>query len=322
VRILVAGGAGFIGSRLVRDLAERPIGAAASAAVTVLDLAPDTPALDGVAGVEVVTGDICDAGLVAAVVPGHDAIVNLAAETHVDRSITGPARFLRTNVVGAQTLLDAAVSAGVPTLVQVSTDEVYGPVPAGAAREDAPLAPSSPYSASKAAADLLALAYRRTYGIDVRITRGANTYGPWQQPDKVVPVFVTSLLDGRPAPVYGDGGHVREWVHVDDHAAAIRLVLERGSPGEVYNVGSGERLANRDLAATLIAACGAPPDRVEHVADRPGHDRRYAVDTAKIRALGFAPAVPLAPGLAATARWYAEHRAWWEERKRVLPPHR
>jgi len=323
VRVLITGGAGFIGARLVRELVERPVGA--ETRVTVLDLDPDAGGLAALAGhgrVDVVVGDIRDAGLVADVVRHHDAIVNLAAETHVDRSISGPAPFLRTNVIGTQTLLDAAVAAGVAPFVQVSTDEVYGPVPAGAAAEDAPLAPSSPYSASKAAADLLALAYRRTYGIDVRITRGVNTYGPWQQPDKVVPVFLSRLLDGRPVPLYGDGEHVREWLHVDDHAAAIRLVLERGAAGEVYNVGSGERITNRELAAALIDACGASPDSVEPVADRPGHDRRYAVDPAKIGAIGFTAGVPLAAGLRDTARWYAEHRSWWKSRLRALPPHR
>jgi dTDP-glucose 4,6-dehydratase len=320
VRVLVTGGAGFVGARLVRALLEP---GSPATAVTVLDLADDVSGLLDAAvrpEVEIVAGDIRDADLVGRLAGRHDAIVNLAAETHVDRSITGPDPFTRTNVLGAQTLLDAAVRAAVGVVVQVSTDEVYGPLPVGEATEDARLDPSSPYSASKAAADLLALAYRRTYGLDVRITRGCNTYGPWQQPDKLVPLFVTNLLDGRGVPLYGDGRHVREWIHVDDHSRAIRLVLERGSPGGIYNVGTGDRISNRELTGRLLAACGAGWERVEHVADRPGHDLRYAVDSRKIRALGWAPAVPLSDGVPAVVAWYAEHRGWWERRRRALPP--
>ena len=318
MRVLVTGGAGFIGSHYVRTLLSGGYPAWADAAVTVLDgltYAGMRANLDPIAGHPLLTfveGDIADDSLLAELLPGHDVVVNFAAETHVDRSIDAPRPFVHSNLVGLQALLHACVATEVRTVLQVSTDEVYGPVATGSYTEDAPLAPTSPYAASKAGGDLLALAYRRTYGLDVRVTRGVNTYGPHQFPEKLVPLFVTRLLDGQPVPLYGDGLQVRDWLHVDDHCRAVQLVLERGEPGGVYNVGAGCELTNRELTGRLLAACGAGEHLVRQVADRPGHDRRYSLDWSKIAGLGYAPAVGLDEGLAATVAWYAEHREWWK----------
>ncbi|MFF8383106.1 dTDP-glucose 4,6-dehydratase [Streptomyces kanasensis] len=315
-RILVTGGAGFIGSHYVRTLLADP---AAPVEVTVLDAltyAGDPAHLDPVRGdrrFAFVHGDVCDAELVGKVLSEHDEVVHFAAESHVDRSIAGAAPFVRTNVLGTQTLLDAALHGGVRTFVQVSTDEVYGSVDTGAWTEDAPLQPNSPYAASKAAADLMALAYHRTHGLDVRVTRCSNNYGPRQHPEKAVPLFTTRLLTGGRVPLYGDGSHVRDWLYVGDHVAGVELVRRGGRPGEVYHVGGGTELTNRQLLDFLLAACGADWSRVDHVADRKGHDRRYALDDAKIRAeLGYRPRTDLATGLAATVAWYRDNRPWWE----------
>ncbi|GAA3662811.1 dTDP-glucose 4,6-dehydratase [Nonomuraea antimicrobica] len=304
-RILVTGGAGFIGSHFVRSLHD--------AYVTVLDkltYAGNRANLDGVRH-EFVHGDICDAGLLASVVPGHDLVVNFAAETHVDRSIEGAAEFMRTNALGTQTLLQACLDAGVPKVVQVSTDEVYGSIDIGSWDENAPVRPRSPYAASKASGDLIARAYAVTYGLNVSITRCGNNYGPRQYPEKIIPLFVTNLLRGRKVPLYGDGGNVRDWIHVDDHCAGIRLVAERGAPGEVYHVAGTAELTNKQLTSLLLEACGRDWDMVEHVADRKGHDRRYSLDDAKLRGLGYRPEIPFEQGLKDTVRWYAEHRDWW-----------
>jgi dTDP-glucose 4,6-dehydratase len=311
MRLLVTGGAGFIGSAFVR----RALDADPDVKVTVLDrltYAANLGNLHPVAGrFDFVRGDICDPALVAALLPGHDAVVNFAAETHVDRSIAGAAEFARTNVVGTQTLLEAAVTAGVERFVQISTDEVYGDIPEGSWTEAEPVAPNSPYSATKAAADLLVLAYGRTHGLHVNITRCSNNYGPYQFPEKVIPYFLTRLMRGRKVPLYGDGLNVRDWLHVDDHCRGIRIVLERGEPGEIYNIGAGTELTNRDLTARLLHACSATWDAVEYVADRKGHDRRYSVDCSKLAALGYRPQVPFDEGLTATIRWYRENRWWW-----------
>jgi dTDP-glucose 4,6-dehydratase len=325
VHILVTGGAGFIGSAYVRRLLGGAEPTVDVDAVTVLDLftyAGTEGALAPVRGdarLRIVRGDIRDATLVDATVAGHDAVVHLAAESHVDRSITGAAAFVSTNVLGTQHLLDAARRHGVRRFVHVSTDEVYGSVDTGSWTETAPLAPNSPYSASKASADLLVLAQHRTHGLDVVITRGANTYGPWQYPEKIVPLFVTNLLDGHDVPLYGDGGNVRDWLHVDDHCHGITLALTRGHPGGVYHLGGGAELTNRELTGRLLAACGAGWDRVRPVADRKGHDRRYALDTTTTRReLGWSPTVDIDAGLAATVAWYRANRAWWAP----LKPHR
>jgi dTDP-glucose 4,6-dehydratase len=309
MRVLVTGGAGFIGSHFVRTLTD--------ARITVLDrltYAGDRANIEGVAH-DFVHGDVCDAGLLAQVVPGHDLVVHFAAESHVDRSIAGAAEFVRTNVLGTETLLRACLDAGVPKVVQVSTDEVYGTIAVGAWKEDQPLAPRSPYSASKAGADLLACAYATTYGLPVAITRCGNNYGPFQYPEKLIPLFVANLAEGRKVPLYGDGGNVRDWIHVDDHCRAIRLVAQRGVPGEVYHVAGTAELTNRELTAMLLEAMGADWSAVEQVPDRPGHDRRYALDDSKLRALGYAPRVPFAEGLAATVRWYLDNPSWWKAKR-------
>ena len=308
MRVLVTGGAGFIGSHFVRRLT------AAGTDVVVLDkltYAGNPANLEG-AGAELVVGDIADAESVARAAAGCDAIVNFAAETHVDRSILTPRDFIHTDVVGTQTLLEWAREHGT-RFVQVSTDEVFGDLAEGGrSLESDPLRPSSPYSASKAGGDLQVLAYVRTYGVNASITRGANTYGPRQYPEKLVPLFVTNALDGLPLPVYGDGRQVREWLHADDHCAAIELVLYEGAPGEAYNVG-GEQFENLEVTRRIVELTGADPALVRHVEDRAGHDRRYAVDDTKLRALGWAPRHSFGErGLPETVAWYRENRAWWE----------
>jgi dTDP-glucose 4,6-dehydratase len=309
MRVLVTGGAGFIGSQFVRRLA------AAGDHVVVLDkltYAGNRANLDGVEH-EFHEGDIADPDAVARAADGADAIVNFAAETHVDRSILGPAEFILTDVLGTQVLLDHARRRGIRH-VQVSTDEVYGDIPLDAppCTEEAPVRPSSPYSASKAGGDMQVLAYVRTYAVDALITRGANTYGPRQYPEKFLPLFVTNALEGEPLPVYGDGRQRREWLHVDDHCAAIELALRNGSAGEVYNVGGQER-ENMDVVRRILDLTGASPDLVRHVTDRPGHDRRYAIDSSKLRHLGWTPRHSFdAGGLEETVEWYRENREWWE----------
>ncbi|MFF2779004.1 dTDP-glucose 4,6-dehydratase [Streptomyces sp. NPDC058052] len=262
-----------------------------------------------------VRGDVRDGRTVEALAARHDEIVHFAAESHVDRANEAGTPFVSTNVLGTQVLLEAAVRHGVETFVLASTDEVYGTIDSGSSTEDAPLSPTSVYSASKAAADHLALAHHRTHGLDVRISRCCNTYGPRQFPEKIVPLFVTRLLDGLTVPLYGDGGQVREWLHVDDHCRGVELVRTRGRAGRVYNLGSGVELTNRELTDLLLEACEAPADRVRHVADRKGHDARYSVDWSRARdELGYTPAVGLREGLAGTVDWYRENPSRRERR--------
>jgi dTDP-glucose 4,6-dehydratase len=319
VKILVTGGAGFIGSHFVRTMLTGGYPAYADADVVVLDkltyagnranLAPveDSPRLT------FVQGDIVDAEAVGDLMTGVDAVVHFAAETHVDRSITGAADFVVTNVVGTQTLLEAARRSGVGRFLHVSTDEVYGSISEGSWPETHPLEPNSPYSASKAGSDLMARSYHRTHGMDVVITRCSNNYGPFQFPEKVIPLFVTNLVDGKNVPLYGEGANVRDWLHVDDHCRGIALVLAGGRAGEVYNIGGGTELSNRELTEKLLAACGADWSRVEHVTDRLGHDLRYSVDISKIAdELGYQPQVPFEQGLTDTVHWYTARRDWWE----------
>jgi dTDP-glucose 4,6-dehydratase len=320
VRILVTGGAGFIGSSFVRAVLQDSYPGAIGATVTVLDLLTysgnraNLPLTDS--RLTFVQGDIRDPDLARELMPGHDAVVHFAAESHVDRSIAGAVPFVTTNVLGTQVLLDAARLAGVGRFVHVSTDEVYGSIEEGAWTEDWPLAPNSPYAASKAGSDLLALAAYRTHGLDVVVTRCSNNYGPYQFPEKVIPLFVTNLLDGVPVPLYGDGGNIRDWLHVEDHCRGIALALEKGRPGEVYHIGGGTELTNKDLTGRLLAACGAGWDMVRPVADRKGHDRRYALDITKIsEELGYAPQISADDGLTSTVAWYRDNRAWWEPLK-------
>ncbi len=322
MRILVTGGAGFIGSSYVRSVVGGRYPAFAGADVVVLDLLTYAGTLTNLAGVldsprlRFVRGDICDAGLVGELTAGVDVVVHFAAESHVDRSIGGAADFVATNVVGTQVLLQAALDAGVGRFVHVSTDEVYGSIATGSWPETHPIEPNSPYSAAKAGSDLLARAYHRTHGLPVCITRCSNNYGPHQFPEKVIPLFVTNLLDGLRVPLYGDGLNVRDWLHVDDHCRGIQLVAEKGRSGEVYNIGGGTELTNRELTYLLLDALDADESMVEPVADRKGHDQRYSVDWTKIAdELGYAPQVPFAEGLVATVEWYQSHREWWEPLK-------
>jgi dTDP-glucose 4,6-dehydratase len=321
-RVLVTGGAGFIGSHYVRTLASGGYPGWAGSEVTVLDkltYAGNLANLEPVAGRHAfVHGDICDGTLLAEVVPGHDVVINFAAESHVDRSIASAGEFVRTNVLGTQTLMQACLDAGTPRVIQVSTDEVYGSIETGSWDEDTPLSPNSPYSAAKAGGDLIAQAYFRTHGLPVSITRCGNNYGPYQYPEKVIPLFVTNLLDGANVPLYGDGGNVRDWIHVADHCGGIQVVAERGEPGEVYHIAGTAELTNKQLTERLLTAFGVDWDRVEPVTDRKGHDRRYSLSDAKLRALGHAPSIGFEDGILETIQWYTSNRDWWEPlRKRI-----
>jgi dTDP-glucose 4,6-dehydratase len=306
VRLLVTGGAGFIGSHFAKRLQ------AAGEEVVVLDkltYAGNPANLPD--DIDLREGDIANPGDIAAVGP-FDAVVNFAAETHVDRSILGPREFVQTDVAGTLALLQAAEERGA-RYVQVSTDEVYGDVPPGfSSREGDPLCPSSPYSASKAGGDLQVLAYVRTYRVNASITRGSNTYGPNQYPEKILPLFVTNALDGEPLPLYGDGRQIRDWLHVDDHCAAVEFVLREGEPGGVYNVAANEERENIALTSLIIDHLGADPSLVRHVEDRAGHDRRYSLDTTKLRSLGWAPQREWEPSVRETIDWYRDNRSWWE----------
>ncbi len=329
MKILVTGGAGFIGSHFVRTVLSGGYPGYEDASVVVLDkltYAGNLANLDPVLHdkrLEFVEGDILDVRLVDDLLGGADAVVHFAAESHVDRSILGAADFVLTNVAGTQTLLDAAHRRGLGKFVHVSTDEVYGSIETGSWTEEHALEPNSPYSASKAGSDLIARAYARTHGLDVSVTRCSNNYGPYQFPEKVIPLFVTNLLDGRKVPLYGDGLNVRDWLHVDDHCRAVYLVLAKGRAGEVYNIGGGTELSNRELTERLLDACGADWSSVEFVQDRLAHDRRYSVDWNKIcDELGYEPAVPLTEGLVETIAWYRDNRPWWQPLKERAALHR
>jgi dTDP-glucose 4,6-dehydratase len=317
MRLLVTGGCGFIGSNFIRwILTEHP-----DDSVLNLDKLTYAGNPANLADVEhdpryaFVHGDIGDAKLVRDVARGMDAVVNFAAPSHVDRSILDPDEFLRTNVLGVHVLLEAVRELRVPRILQISTDEVYGSVTTGAAGEDAPLRPSNPYAAAKAGGDLLALASWRTHGVPVVITRSSNNFGPYQYPEKLVPLFVTNALQDRPLPLYGDGHQVRDWLYVLDHCAAIDLVLRQGREGEVYNVGGGHEVANLTITREILRLLGKPERLIQPVADRPGHDRRYALDATKLEQLGWAPRYPFASALEATVRWYRDHEAWWRPLK-------
>jgi dTDP-glucose 4,6-dehydratase len=318
VRILVTGGAGFIGSNYVRWLL-----ANGDDSVTVYDALTYAGNRSTLRDVEqrhpdrfdFVHANICDVDAFSAALAGHDAVLHFAAESHVDRSITGPEDFVVTNCVGTNAVMQACRQTGIQRVVHVSTDEVYGSVEAGDSLESDLLDPRSPYSASKAGSDLIARSYHSTYGLPVLITRSSNNFGPWQYPEKVIPLFVTNLLDGANVPLYGDGLNRRDWLYVEDNCAAIDAVLRRGVPGEIYNIGAGNELSNRDLTDRLLALAGGGEDRIDYVEDRLGHDRRYSVDSSKVRALGWAPQHPLDEVLEVTFDWYRDNRWWWEPLK-------
>jgi dTDP-glucose 4,6-dehydratase len=321
MRILVTGGAGFIGSHFVRSVLADEYPYLAGADVTVFDkltyagnLANLEPVVDS-ARYRFVQGDICSSDDLDAALPGHDLVINFAAESHVDRSIGGSASdFVTTNVLGAQQVFAAALRHRVATVLHVSTDEVYGSISDGSWREDHVLLPNSPYSAAKAGGDLVARSYAVTYGLDVRITRCSNNYGPYHFPEKVIPLFVTNLLDGLPVPLYGEGANVRDWLFVADHCRALALVLEKGAPGQIYNVGGGRELSNRQLTELLLQSTGRDWTYVKPIVDPrgAGHDLRYSVDCAKIRELGYRPQMPFEDGLALTVEWFRDNRDWWE----------
>jgi dTDP-glucose 4,6-dehydratase len=314
VKVLVTGGAGFIGSNFVRWA----INTHADWHVTTLDKLTyagrieNLNALSGHPRHTFVRGDIADAVVSAPLVEQSDIVVHFAAETHVDRSLQSAGEFIHTDVVGTFVLLEAARRAqGLRRFVQISTDEVYGSVPDGASIETDELKPRNPYSASKAAADRLAYSYWASYQVPIVITRASNNYGPNQFPEKVIPLFITNLIDGMKVPLYGDGLNVRDWLHVDDHCRAIDVVIARGADGEVYNIGGGNEVRNVDLTHRLLELVGRDRDMIQPVADRVGHDRRYALDTGKLRGLGWAPDVAFDEGLAETVRWYRENEWWW-----------
>ena len=322
MRVLVTGGAGFIGSNFVRRTLQDAYPGLEGAEVVVYDALTYSGNLANLAPVadsprySFVHGDIRDAALLDAILPGVDAIVHFAAESHVDRSVQDAGAFVETNVLGTQRLLDAALRAGTPRFVHVSTDEVYGSIAEGSWDEQQPLLPNSPYSASKAGSDLLVRSFHRTHGLNASITRCSNNYGPYHFPEKVIPLFVTNLVDGKRVPLYGTGENVRDWLHVDDHCRGIALVLAGGRAGEVYNIGGGTELSNLELTQLLLDATGRDWSSVDRVADRKGHDLRYSVDTAKIRAeLGYEPLVPFEQGLADVVQWYRDRRDWWEPLK-------
>jgi dTDP-glucose 4,6-dehydratase len=324
-RILVTGGAGFIGSNFVRHV----VRAHADWEVVVLDKLTYAGRRENLAEVEshpgfsFVEGDICDVEVVARVLPGCDYVVNFAAETHVDRSLYAAGGFIQTDVFGTFVLLEEARRArSLRLFVQISTDEVYGSVASGSSKETDALMPRNPYSASKAGADRLAYSYWATYGLPVVVTRASNNYGPYQFPEKVIPLFVTHALDDIPLPLYGDGLNVRDWLHVDDHCRAVDLLLAHGQPGETYNVGGGNEVRNLDLTRRILALLGKPETLIRKVQDRPGHDRRYSLDCGKLRAMGWSPAVAFEEGLARTVEWYREHEAWWRPLKEADPAFR
>ena len=315
MRILVTGGAGFIGSNYVRRVIDGSLPGITS--ITILDKLTYAGTLANLSGLPAdsfrfVRGDICDASLVSELTKGQDAVINFAAESHVDNSIVNSAEFVQTNILGTQTLLDAGLRNNIQTFIQVSTDEVYGSISKGSWKESEPLLPNSPYAATKASADLISRAFYTTYGFDVRITRCSNNYGPHQYPEKIIPLFVTNLIRGKKIPIYGSGINVRDWLHVDDHCRGIHSVLIKGAPGEIYNIGGGTELTNIELTSQILRVMGMGDDSIIYVNDRLGHDIRYSVDATKIwQQLGFRPSVRFENGLQSTIQWYLQNESWW-----------
>jgi dTDP-glucose 4,6-dehydratase len=322
MKILVTGGAGFIGSNFVRHVLNDAYPGLEGAQVIVLDALTYSGIRENLAPVAAssrytfVKGDIRDAALLDELFPKVDAVVHFAAESHVDRSVRDASIFVETNVLGTQKLLDAALRNDLQRFVHVSTDEVYGSIAEGSWAENCPLEPNSPYSASKAGSDLLARSYYRTHGLNLSITRCSNNYGPYHFPEKIIPLFVTNLIDNKHVPLYGDGNNVRDWLHVDDHTRGIAMVLVNGRAGETYNIGGGTELSNKQLTQRLLDATGRDWSHVDHVADRKGHDLRYSVDISKIESeLGYTPQIPFEKGLAEVVQWYRDNRSWWEPLK-------
>ena len=317
MRLFVTGAAGFIGSNYVRHVLDTT-----DHSVTIYDSLTYAGNLESIRDVlddarcEFVHADICDADDVTSAMAGHDAVVHFAAESHVDRSIQDGSKFVRTNCTGTNVLCDVANTIGVGRFLHISTDEVYGSVEQGSSLESDPLAPRSPYSAAKAGSDLIALSYHSTYGLPVVVTRCTNNYGPYQFPEKVIPLFTTNLLDGRKIPLYGDGLNVRDWIHVEDHNRAAQLVLEQGTPGEIYNIGAGNELTNLELTSRLLELTGRDDSFIEPVEDRLGHDRRYSVNIDKISSLGWSLDRSFEQSLESTIAWYRDNREWWEPLKR------
>ena len=317
MKLVVTGGAGFIGSNFIRHV----LAAHADDSIVNLDKLTYAGNLKSLADVadspryRFVHGDVCDAKMVRDVLRGADAVVNFAASSHVDRSLVEPDEFVKTDVFGVFTLLEAVRELSIPRLVHISTDEVYGSLATGSARESDPLRPSNPYSASKAGGDLLALAYWQTHRVPVVVTRSSNNFGPFQYPEKVIPLFITNALDDQPLPLYGDGRNVRDWLYVVDNCTALDLVLRKGKDGEVYNIGGGHEVENIVLTRDILRLTGKPETLIRPVKDRPGHDRRYSVDSKKVRQLGWAPKHPFGKALETTVAWFREHEAWWRPLK-------
>ena len=316
MKLFITGGAGFIGSNYVRHVL-----ANSDDEVTVFDALTYAGNLSSLADVaddsrsSFVQGDICDRNAVAAAMAGHDMVVHFAAESHVDRSIVDPDTFVRTNCLGTNVMCDVARNIGVERFLHISTDEVYGSIEDGSFVETDRLGPRSPYSSSKAGSDLIALSYQETYGLPVIVTRSSNNFGPFQFPEKVIPLFVTNLLDGKKVPLYGDGLNVRDWIHVLDNCAGVDTVLRKGTIGEIYNIGGGNETTNRELTSMVLANMGVGEEMVEYVQDRLGHDRRYSIDCSKANALGWKPSRDLDVAVAETVEWYRANRAWWEPLK-------
>jgi dTDP-glucose 4,6-dehydratase len=321
MRLLITGAAGFIGSNFVRMIASGKIAGISRVAVldklTYAGIEANLASAQNISNYLFTEGDICDTELVTSMLENIDAVINFAAESHVDRSIDGASDFVQTNIVGVQTLLDAIKSSGRKIrFLQVSTDEVYGSIESGSWTEEWPLQPNSPYSASKASGELLARSYNRTHGMDVVITRCSNNYGTHHFPEKLIPLFITNLIEGKKVPVYGTGENVRDWLHVDDHCRGIFSVLMNGRSGEVYNIGGGRELTNNEITSLILEAMGADESSIEYVEDRKGHDLRYSVDWTKInRELGYEPQVKFEDGLRETIQWYRDNEAWWKPLK-------
>lgn len=321
MRLLITGGAGFIGSNYIRRIIEGSLKGVDS--IILLDKLTYAGTLSNLSSLspdsfEFIKGDICDQELVEELLSRSDAVVNFAAESHVDRSILGSRLFFQTNVLGVQTLLDAARRNDVETFVQVSTDEVYGSIPEGSWPETDPLLPNSPYAASKASGDLICRSYFQTYGFDVRVTRCSNNYGPHQFPEKIIPLFITNLIDNLKIPIYGTGSNIRDWLHVDDHCFGIHSVLTKGRPGEIYNIGGGTELTNFALTKKILSLMDKDESSIEYVLDRLGHDIRYSVDISKISTeLKYKPTVDFESGLRETINWYLENKKWWRGLKQV-----